>query len=209
MIRWPARLWPRAAGLSPGGSRTVGLLGPGPSGYPPPPGLNPSEHHPGKQRRFPGSLGYEGLAGPFPEEGIWSLAAGCVSEQAGIISRGVLWVSSALVLLISAPISVAITPPLGYQAYCLGGVGHRGYLRPLLLHRAIPPGVTRLIVGSVGGAMAVARNLPVQEGRPLADAARQAFISGMDLGLLIGCAIVGVAALVVLFALPNRSTSRR
>jgi len=84
---------------------------------------------------------------------------------------------------------------------------YQSYLRPLLVHQPIPAGVTKLILGSIGGAMAVANNLPAQDGQALADAARRGFVSGMDLGLLIGCAVVGAAAMVILVALPNRPTS--
>ena len=84
---------------------------------------------------------------------------------------------------------------------------YQSYLRPLLAHQPIPAGISKLVLGSVGGALAVANNLPAQDGQPLADAARRGFVSGMDLGLLIGCAVVGAAATVILVALPNRPTS--
>lgn len=82
---------------------------------------------------------------------------------------------------------------------------YRAYLSPLLARQPIPAGITKLMLGSVGGAVTVAGNLPPQFGTPLAQAARRGFISGMDLGLLIGSAVVAVAAVVILVALPNRT----
>lgn len=83
---------------------------------------------------------------------------------------------------------------------------YQSYLRPILAHQPIPAGIAKLILGSVGGAIAVAGNLPVQ-GQALADAARRGFVSGMDLGLLVGCGVVGAAVVVILVALPSRGPS--
>jgi len=65
------------------------------------------------------------------------------------------------------------------------------------------------ILGSIGGALAVAKAAGGQLGELLAAAARHAFVDGMDLALLVGAAVVGVSALLVVVALPNRATGAR
>ena len=70
----------------------------------------------------------------------------------------------------------------------------------------VPANVQKVIEGSLGGALGVAQRAPTKLGDLLAAAARQAFISGMDLALIISAVAVGVAALVVLVLLPNRGT---
>jgi hypothetical protein len=82
---------------------------------------------------------------------------------------------------------------------------YQGRLAPLLAHEPIPGPIRELILGSLGGAQAVAARIGGSSGIELARAARQAFVSGMDLGLLVGSVVVAVAAFVVLVVLPNRA----
>jgi EmrB/QacA subfamily drug resistance transporter len=81
---------------------------------------------------------------------------------------------------------------------------YRDLMTPLLAHRQLPTSINQLILGSLGGALAVAQHAPGTAGEALAEAARGAFISGMDLALIIAAVIVGVAGVVVLIALPSR-----
>jgi hypothetical protein len=74
----------------------------------------------------------------------------------------------------------------------------------LIVHHAMPPAIHDVILGSLGGALQVAARIPGPTGTALADAARQSFVSGMDLALLIACIVVAAAACVVLLALPQR-----
>jgi hypothetical protein len=62
-----------------------------------------------------------------------------------------------------------------------------------------------VIEGSLGGALDVAQRAPSKVGELLTAVAhaRQAFISGTDLALMIAAVAVGVAAIVVLVLLPN------
>jgi MFS family permease len=83
-------------------------------------------------------------------------------------------------------------------------VRYQDVLRPLLAHQPVPSSVSDVILGSLGGALAVAQHLPGQLGDALAGAAKRGFVSGMDLALIIAAVIVGVAGLVVLVVLPNR-----
>jgi EmrB/QacA subfamily drug resistance transporter len=69
----------------------------------------------------------------------------------------------------------------------------------------VPQAIAQTIRGSLGGALQVAKQLGGTTGQLLSEFAHSAFISGMDLGMLVA-AIVGFAgALFALLALPSRS----
>jgi len=69
----------------------------------------------------------------------------------------------------------------------------------------VPHAIETTITGSVGGALGVAAQVGGELGRLLAEAARSAFISGADLGLLTGAAIVLVGSVLALVTVPARS----
>jgi hypothetical protein len=79
-------------------------------------------------------------------------------------------------------------------------------MAPLVSSSRVPANIQKVIEGSLGGALDIAQRAPTKLGDLLAVAARQAFISGMDLALIVSAVAVGVAALVVLVLLPNRGT---
>lgn len=81
---------------------------------------------------------------------------------------------------------------------------YQSHLAPTLAHAAIPPSVRDVILGSVGGALAVAQHAGGTLGAELASVARQSFMSGMDLAMLVGALVVAAAGVVVLVLLPNR-----
>jgi hypothetical protein len=85
-------------------------------------------------------------------------------------------------------------------------IRYQNLMTPLLAHQLVPEPIRQLVLGSIGGALAVAHQAPGNSGAILAEAARRGFISGMDLALIIAAVIVGVAGLIVLVALPNRPT---
>ena len=73
----------------------------------------------------------------------------------------------------------------------------------------LPHLIESAILGSVGGALSVAARVGGTSGELLAHAARSAFLSGMDLGLLTG-AVVGLAgALIALATVPSRPFADR
>jgi EmrB/QacA subfamily drug resistance transporter len=74
----------------------------------------------------------------------------------------------------------------------------------LIGHHALPSAIHDAILGSLGGALQAAARIPGPAGAALADAARQSFVSGMDLGLLIAAIVVAAAACIVLLALPQQ-----
>ena len=82
-------------------------------------------------------------------------------------------------------------------------IRYQNFMSPLLAHQQIPPSIDKLILGSLGGALAVATHVQGKAGEALAEAARRGFVSGMDLGLVVAAVVVAVAGLVVLAALPN------
>jgi hypothetical protein len=62
---------------------------------------------------------------------------------------------------------------------------------------------------SFGSALALAHHVGGTTGAAIAHAARTAFMSGMDVGLLTTAAVALVAAMIGLLTLPGKSGSRR
>jgi hypothetical protein len=68
----------------------------------------------------------------------------------------------------------------------------------------LPHAIESTILGSIGGALAIASRAAGTTGRLLAHAARAAFISGADLALLTAAAVVLVGCVLALLSLPAR-----
>jgi EmrB/QacA subfamily drug resistance transporter len=68
----------------------------------------------------------------------------------------------------------------------------------------VPASVLQVIVGSLGGALAVAAHLGGYLGAALAHLARAAFMSGMDLGLRTGAVVAAAGGLLALAVMPAR-----
>lgn len=81
---------------------------------------------------------------------------------------------------------------------------YQNLLAPVLAHYPIPKSVLALISGSLGGALAIAQHIGGRAGFALAESARHAFVSGMDLAVTVAAVVVGVAAIGALALLPNR-----
>jgi EmrB/QacA subfamily drug resistance transporter len=75
-----------------------------------------------------------------------------------------------------------------------------------LAGRHVPHSIHETILGSLGAALGVAEHVGGVAGALLAEAARSAFISGMDLGLRIGAYVALAGVFVALLALPVRAT---
>ncbi len=69
----------------------------------------------------------------------------------------------------------------------------------------VPHAVMQTILGSLGGALAVADRVGGLLGAELGHLARSAFISGMDLGLLTAACVAVAGCLIALIALPSRA----
>jgi hypothetical protein len=80
-------------------------------------------------------------------------------------------------------------------------------LAPVLAGFPVKQSILHLITGSLGGALAVAQRAGGRDGALLAAVAKSAFVSGMDLALLVGAVVVAVAAFGVLAMLPTRGAS--
>jgi len=73
----------------------------------------------------------------------------------------------------------------------------------------VPHAIQEVILGSLGSALGVARQVGGLTGQLLAQFARSAFISGMDVGLQVAALIVLAGALLALLALPSRSMAEK
>ena len=71
----------------------------------------------------------------------------------------------------------------------------------------LPHAIENTILGSIGGALGVAARVGGVTGHLLAHAARSAFISGADLGLLTAAAVVLAGCILALLTLPARPRS--
>ncbi len=85
---------------------------------------------------------------------------------------------------------------------------YRSQMSSLLTGIRIPGSIRNVVLGSLGGAQAVAQHVPGAAGRALYSTARESFVTGMDQALIVAAAVVGVAGLVVLLVLPNRAPAR-
>jgi hypothetical protein len=73
-----------------------------------------------------------------------------------------------------------------------------------LVGRRVPVAATHAILGSLGGALAVAAGVGGTTGELLARAARTAFMSGNQVSLAVGALVAAGGALLVLARLPTR-----
>ena len=81
---------------------------------------------------------------------------------------------------------------------------YQSKMAPVLSAHAVPAVAAHAISSGIGGALAVARIAGGELGAELADAARAAFVTGMDAALLVGAVVVAASAVLVLVALPAR-----
>ena len=81
---------------------------------------------------------------------------------------------------------------------------YQGRMTGTLAGHTVPPVAAHAILGSIGGALAVARMAGGAVGTELIVAARRAFVDGMDLALLVGAIVVAASVILVVVALPSR-----
>ena len=72
----------------------------------------------------------------------------------------------------------------------------------------VPHAIRESILGSLGGALAVAAHLAGLARATLEQLARGAFMSGMDLGMTVGAAVALAGVVLALIALPSRAATR-
>jgi hypothetical protein len=85
---------------------------------------------------------------------------------------------------------------------------YQDHLTTSLAGRHVPAGILQTILGSLGGALAVAERVGGATGAQLAHAARAAFMSGSKVGMAVGAAVALCGAVVTLVALPSQVASR-
>jgi EmrB/QacA subfamily drug resistance transporter len=73
----------------------------------------------------------------------------------------------------------------------------------------IPHAVLQTILGSLGSALAVASRIGGFLGAELAQLARSAFISGMNLGLATGACVAAAGCVIALIAFPSRARNQQ
>jgi EmrB/QacA subfamily drug resistance transporter len=81
---------------------------------------------------------------------------------------------------------------------------YQDHITTALASHHVPQAAMATILGSLGGALAVAAHLGGALGAALAHLARSAFISGMDLAMVTGAAVALGGCLLALAALPAR-----
>ncbi len=81
---------------------------------------------------------------------------------------------------------------------------YQDHMTTALAGRHVPAGATQVILGSLGGTLAIAAHAGASGGAMLAHAARAAFMSGNQLALATAAAIAIAAAVLVLARLPRR-----
>jgi EmrB/QacA subfamily drug resistance transporter len=79
---------------------------------------------------------------------------------------------------------------------------YKGNMTAALSPYHVPSAIMTAVTGSLGGALEVAARIGGAFGAALAHLARQAFLSGMDLGLVTGACVVLSGALIALAVLP-------
>ncbi|MGO9455701.1 MAG: MFS transporter [Acidimicrobiales bacterium] len=84
-------------------------------------------------------------------------------------------------------------------------VRYQADMARLLVGHNVPPVASSAILGSVGGALAVAHAAGGALGAELAVAARHAYVSGMDLSLKVAAVVAALSTVLVVAALPSRA----
>ena len=82
---------------------------------------------------------------------------------------------------------------------------YQNHMNALLAGRHLPVGITHAILGSLGGALAVAASAGGATGALLARGARDAFTSGMEISFLVGAVVALGGVVTVLVWLPSRA----
>jgi EmrB/QacA subfamily drug resistance transporter len=133
--------------------------------------------------------GFGLIAGPTTD----AVVGAVPREQAGVAS-GTLSTGRQ----VSTAIGVAVMGSLLVSGYRSSLAAHAGALHLSTADRTEAR-------SSVGGALAVASDVGGAAGRALADAAREAFVHGMRLGLVVGAALLAVGVVLALRYLPDHA----
>jgi len=83
---------------------------------------------------------------------------------------------------------------------------YQNHMNVALVGRHVPTSISQTILGSLGGALAVAKSVGGVTGALLIHSARAAFMSGNEASLAIGAAVALGGVVVVLLALPSKTS---
>jgi hypothetical protein len=83
---------------------------------------------------------------------------------------------------------------------------YQDHIGKALAGRHLPVDITHTILGSFGGALAVASGVGGASGALLAHAARAAFMSGLEVSFLVGAGVSLAGVVTVLVWLPSRAS---
>ncbi|MHB1509460.1 MAG: DHA2 family efflux MFS transporter permease subunit [Acidimicrobiales bacterium] len=136
--------------------------------------------------------------------GVGLASAPCTESVMGSVPHsqaGVGAATNSAALQVGGALGVAVLGSLLNSRY-------RARMTPVLAHYVMPRSISSLINSSLGGALGVAQQVGGTLGAALGAVARTSFLSGLDLAMAVGAAAVGAAAVVVVFALPNRGMAR-
>ena len=125
-------------------------------------------------------------------------ATNSVVGSVGQHDSGVGSASNAVALQVGGALGVAVIGSVMSTRY-------REHMTAVLSGRHVPPAASQAILGSLGGALAVAAKVGGTTGVLLAHAARAAFMSGVEASLAVGAVVALGAALLVLARLPARA----
>jgi EmrB/QacA subfamily drug resistance transporter len=106
--------------------------------------------------------------------------------------------ANAVALQVGGALGVAVIGSLLSSRY-------KDHMTRSLASHHVPASAAHDIVGSLGGALAVAASIGGSTGRQLAQAARTAFMSGNRQALAVAALVAGGGALLVLARLPSRA----
>lgn len=106
--------------------------------------------------------------------------------------------SNAVALQVGGALGVAVIGSVMSTRY-------RDHMTAALAGRHVPAVISHTILGSLGGALAVARSAGGATGALLAHAARGAFMSGSEMALGAGAGVALGGAILVLACLPSRT----
>jgi hypothetical protein len=81
---------------------------------------------------------------------------------------------------------------------------YQDHMSVAIAGRHLPAGVTHAIIGSLGGALAVAGSAGGVRGALLGRAAREAFMSGLEISFLVAAVVALGGVVIVLVWLPSR-----
>jgi hypothetical protein len=125
-------------------------------------------------------------------------ATNSVVGSVGQHDSGVGSASNAVALQVGGALGVAVIGSVMSTRY-------REHMTAVLSGRHVPLAASQAILGSLGGALAVAAKVGGTTGVLLAHAARVAFMSGVEASLAVGAVVALGAALLVVARLPARA----